>query len=53
MKVKIELIGCDDTAAFEMEVNEEQFEFLTIVANRSQDASDYGCMPTMEVEHVK
>lgn len=49
MKIRIELIGCDDTTKFDMEITQEQYEFLNEISKESKMHSEYSCMPTMEV----
>lgn len=53
MKIRIKLVGCDDTTIFEMELTEKEYELLQRVANLSEETSTYGCMPIMEVHIVK
>ena len=51
MKTKyvIELIGCDDTTNFEMELTEDELKLLQRVAKKSKETSSYSCMPIMRV----
>lgn len=49
-RVEIRLNGCDDTTKFELEVSDEQFEFLRTIARLSTEASTYGCQPTLRVK---
>lgn len=49
MEVRIELIGCDDTTQFDMEMTREQYDFLNEVSKKSIMHSEYQCMPTMKI----
>ena len=49
MKVRIDLVGCDDTTKFDMEITQEQYEFLNEISKESKMHSEYSCMPIMEV----
>lgn len=46
----IELIGCDDTTRFLMELNEKEFKLIEKISKISKETSSYGCMPTLVVE---
>lgn len=48
-KIQIALCGCDDTTIFEIEVTEAERALIERMCKASKDASDYGCMPTMEI----
>lgn len=50
MKYQIAVHGCDDSTYIEKELNEEQFKFLSEVADEITKASTYGCEPTMSVK---
>lgn len=52
-KYIIELIGCDDTTSFEMELTQEELNLLTRVSELSKETSTYGCMPTMWIEELE
>ena len=41
------LRGCDDTTKFRVKLTPEQAEFLRTISLRSEEASDYGCQPTI------
>jgi hypothetical protein len=45
----VELEGCDATTPFNMEMTDEEFEFLKRVADLSKMYSRYGCMPVMNL----
>ena len=50
MKVAVALHGCDDSTYFTVEdVTPEGLELLNRVAAASDEASDYGCQPSMTV----
>lgn len=51
-KYRIGLHGCDDSTYIEMELNQEQFEFVKLLCKKSEENSDYTCMPIMEVEEL-
>lgn len=53
MNYQIRVSGCDDSTRIEKELTEEQFKFLSEVADAITNASTYDCMPTMSVELVK
>lgn len=42
--------GCDDSTIFDMEMTEQEFEFLKKVQNLTIEKSTYGCMPILIVE---
>jgi len=53
---RVEVEGCDDTTSFDLEMTEEEFTFLSMVAKRCCDESAYVCMPRMyvkEKEHAE
>ena len=47
---KISLLGCDDTTEFDMELTDTEVELLKKVAAKSEETSEYKCMPTMDIE---
>ena len=51
-KHKIELVGCDDTTSFYMELTDGELNLLLIkrVSELSKETSEYGCMPTMWID---
>jgi hypothetical protein len=51
-KIRINLYGCDDTTSFEMEVTDEQLEFIETVAKRSEEVSTCRCMPTIDIDKI-
>lgn len=50
MRVKIELVGYDDSTEFNMKMTSEQYEFLNKIADESRAHSTYQCMPIMNIE---
>lgn len=53
MKINIELIGCDDTTYLnELEVTEEEYNFVKRLEKLSKAESSYCCMPTLEVTEM-
>lgn len=53
MKHTICLSGCDDSTKFEMDMTEDQLIFLKKVAIKANNASEYGCMPTLLIDGVE
>ena len=53
MKVNIQLIGCDDATIFDLEMSNEEYEFLKLVSRISYDTSSYNCMPVMKLEVIE
>ena len=51
-KYEIILDGCDDSTKFEMELTNEEFELLKKVSAKSNEASEYCCMPRMYLYEV-
>lgn len=49
---EILVYGCDDTTVIRQELTLEEHEFLNMIAEKITNASDYRCMPTMELEEV-
>jgi len=47
---KISLIGCDNETEFNMKLTKEQAVLLGVVASKSEETSEYPCMPVMEIE---
>lgn len=52
-KVKVNIIGCDDTTIFNLSVNESEFKFLEKISKISINTSQYDCQPVIEFEEVK
>ena len=46
----IDLNGCDDSTIFEMELTEQEYEFLSKVSELANKTSTYQCMPRLYVE---
>lgn len=51
-KYHIELIGCDDTTRFDMELTPKEAKFLSQICDLSEEYSTYQCMPIMTCELV-
>ena len=49
MKYTISLLGCDDSTTTVMDLTEKEYELLKRIAKDLNRRSDYGCMPTMEI----
>lgn len=47
---RISLTGCDDVTAIEVDLSDEQAEFLTEIAERLTEESSYSCQPVMTIE---
>jgi len=45
----VELAGCDDCTSVEIEMTDEQLEFLTNLSESINKESYYGCMPKMYI----
>lgn len=45
----IKLRGCDDGTEFGMDLSDDEAALLRRVSAASQEASDYGCMPTLVI----
>ena len=52
-KYRIGVYGCDDSTIIEKELTEDELKTIQSVAREVTDTSDYGCMPTMEVEELE
>lgn len=48
-KYEITVDGCDDYTKIIKELTEEEHELLKEVSSEITNASEYGCMPRMEV----
>ena len=53
MKMRIILVGCDDSTAVEMDVTPEELEFLENLQREVNDTSEYVCMPRLDLEEVE
>lgn len=53
MIVKIYLIGCDDETCFEVETNQEGLNLIKELSEKSNNESDYACMPILEYTVLK
>ena len=42
--------GCDDSTTIRQGLTFEEHEFLNMIAEKITNASDYSCMPTMEIK---
>ena len=47
---KILLIGCDDETEFNMKLTKKQAALLRVVASKSEETSEYSCMPVMKIK---
>ena len=50
---QIEVIGCDDYTITQMELDESEYELIKILSEKITAASEYGCMPTMQIYETK
>ena len=48
-KYLITLNGCDDTTYCELELNDEELDFLVKISKEINKYSDYGCQPTISI----
>lgn len=53
MKMRIILVGCDDSTAVEMDVTPEELEFLENLQREVNDTSSYVCMPRLDLKEVE
>lgn len=51
-KCKITVYGCDDDTSIEIELSYDEYQIIQIVADLITEASEYRCMPTMEIEKI-
>ena len=49
---EIAVHGCDDSTTIRQELTFEEYEFLNTIAEKITNASNYICMPIMEIEEV-
>ena len=49
-EASVVICGCDDLTQIEIEVTESELEFLKKLATLVNEASTYGCMPSMSVD---
>lgn len=52
-KYKINVIGCDDTTIFEVELAEHEYNLIKMICEKCTDTSQYGCQPTMSIEEIE
>ena len=52
-KCRITVYGCDDMTSIEIELSYDEYQIIQIVADLITEASEYMCMPTMEVEKIE
>ena len=52
MMYKISLDGCDDSTHMEMELTDEQAEFVRQLCKLSEENSSFSCMPTMGIKQI-
>ena len=45
----ISLDGCDASTVFTMELTEEEAAFVKKLSRKSEQVSDYSCMPTLDI----
>lgn len=49
---EVSVHGCDDSTTIKQELTFEEYEFLSTIAEKITNASEYGCMPIMEIEET-
>lgn len=52
MKIRVYVVGCDDTTIVELEATEQEVDFAQRLAELVTKTSTYGCEPTMQVEEI-
>lgn len=52
-KYKISVHGCDDSTTIVKELTEKELKLIQSVADEVSEASEYQCMPTMEIKELK
>ena len=52
-KYRISVHGCDDSTIIEKELTEDELKAIQLVAKEVTETSEYGSMPTMEVEELE
>jgi hypothetical protein len=52
MRVEVAIVGCDDETQFEMTVDVDELYLLETVAEKSAEASEFGCQPVMSVRRL-
>lgn len=52
-KYRILVHGCDDSTIIEKELTEDELKTIQSVAREVTDASEYVCMPIMEVKELE
>ena len=45
----IDLMGCDDSTVFKMDLDETELELVKKIAKKSEELSECRCMPTLHV----
>jgi hypothetical protein len=45
--------GCDDYTTVKIELNDVEFELIKTLCEKVTEASEYMCMPTMEINEEK
>lgn len=51
-KYIIAVYGCDDSTIIERELTDDELKLVQSIAKQVTEASEYDCMPTMEIEMV-
>jgi hypothetical protein len=49
---ELNIIGCDDTTTFMVEIDERELEVVKMICDKSESTSQYGCQPVMKVSEV-
>jgi hypothetical protein len=53
MKYRLTIAGCDDVTSIEVDLNGSEIALLKELAEKFNAASEYGCMPTLEIESAE
>ena len=48
----IAVYGCDDSTIIERELTDDELKLVQSIAKQVTEASEYDCMPIMEIETV-
>lgn len=50
---RIFVYGCDDYTMIEVELSYDEYQIIQMVADLITEASEYICMPTMEIQKIE
>lgn len=52
MRYQIKIIGCDDETVWEADYTKEEVKLLRRLCVKSEEVSEFDCMPVMEIKKV-